>query len=222
LIGCLDGKPLPLRCLIAEDHAMFAQLVGGLLRSSCHLEIVAISSSVAEALAAIDQHHPRLLILDLDLPDGSGLAVAQHLLAVVPEARVLVLSAHASQFVCPDALQPAVIAVVDKTQAWEELVSQVADYLRAMGAERHEPFTSQRLESLTGREREVLHLLGQGEASKAIARTLGLSLSTVDTHRRNIAAKLGVSGAELIRLAVLQNFAAFPPASAVEAELPPA
>ena len=214
---------MPLRCLIAEDQAMFAQLVAGLLRSSFDLEVLAISPTVADALAAIDQHHPRLLILDLDLPDGSGLVVAEHLLAVVPEARVLVLSSHANQFLCPDALQPAVLAVLDKTQACDELVAQVAGYVHdALGADQHSPFNPQRLESLTPRERVVLNLLGQGEASKAIARSLGLSLGTVDTHRRNIAVKLGMSGAELIRLAVLQNFAAFPPAPPLEPEMPPA
>jgi DNA-binding NarL/FixJ family response regulator len=213
---------MPLRCLIAEDHAMFAQLVGGLLRSSCDLEIVAICSTVAEALAAIDQHHPRLLILDLHLPDGPGLAVAQHLLAVVPEARVLVLSAHASQFVCPDALQPAILAVVDKTQAWDELVALVAAHMRAMDADHPHAFTTERLETLTARERDVLRLLGLGEASKTIARSLGLSLSTVETHRRNIAAKLGMSGAELIRLAVLESFASFPPAASGEQGRPSA
>lgn len=202
---------------------MFAQLVAGLLRSSFDLEVLAISPTVADALAAIDQHHPRLLILDLDLPDGSGLVVAEHLLAVVPEARVLVLSSHANQFLCPDALQPAVLAVLDKTQACDELVVQVAGYVRdALGADRHPAFIPERLESLTAREREVLHLLGQGEASKEIARDLGLSLNTVDTHRRNIAAKLGVSGAELIRLAVLQNFAALPLAPEAEPKLPSA
>jgi len=195
--------------------------VAGLLRSSFDLDILAISPTVADALAAIDQHHPRLLILDLDLPDGSGLAVAEHLLAVVPEARVLVLSAHASEFLCPDALQPAVLAVVDKTQACDELLVQLAGYVRdELGAERHSPFNPKQLESLTTRERVVLHLLGQGEASKAIARTLGLSLSTVDTHRRNIAAKLGVSGGDLIRLAVLQNFSAPPAASEATPNLP--
>jgi DNA-binding NarL/FixJ family response regulator len=213
---------MPVSCLIAEDHAMFAQLVGGLLRSSSTLEIVAICPSVSEANAAIDRHHPQLLILDLHLPDGPGLAVAEHLLAVVPEAKVLVLSAHASQFVCPDHLQPAVLAVVDKTQASDVLLDQVAAHVPALGAACQHPFNQERLQTLTDRERDVLHQLGLGEASKAIARNLGLSVSTVDTHRRNIAAKLGVSGAELIRLAVLQNFAPLPPAPPVESEAPPA
>lgn len=190
---------------------MFAQLVGGLLRSSCDLEIVAMAPSVADGLAAIDRHRPRLLILDLELPDGSGLEVAEHLLAVEPEARVVVLSAQASAFVCPDALQQAVIAVVDKTQAWDVLVAQVAAYVREAGIHSTRLAPLERLSCLTGREREVLGLLGQGDASKAIARHLGLSVGTVETHRRNIAAKLGISGAELIRLAVLHNLSESPP-----------
>ncbi|KEF43402.1 MAG: hypothetical protein ER33_01270 [Cyanobium sp. CACIAM 14] len=202
---------MPSRCLIVEDHEMFAQLVGGLLRSSCDLEIVAIAPSVAEALAAVDRHRPGLLILDLDLPDGSGLAVVEHLLGLVPKARVVVLSAQASQFVCPEALQKAVIAVVDKTQAWDVLVAQVAAYVRSVGIRSASLFSLERLACLTGREHDVLRLLGRGEPSKTIARALGLTLSTVETHRRNIAAKLGISGAELIRLAVLHNLSEPPP-----------
>jgi len=78
---------MPNRCVIVEDQEMFAQLVGGLLRSSCDLEIL----EIAGTLAAIDRHRPGLLILDLELPDGSGLAAAEHLLAVAPQARVVVL-----------------------------------------------------------------------------------------------------------------------------------
>jgi DNA-binding NarL/FixJ family response regulator len=202
---------MPNRCVIVEDQEMFAQLVGGLLRSSCDLEILEIAGTLADGLVAIDRHRPGLLILDLELPDGSGLAAAEHLLAVAPQARVVVLSAQASQFVCPDALQQAVIAVVDKTQTWEVLVAQVAAYVREAGIRSPSLAPLELLSSLTEREREVLRRLGQGAASKAIAHDLGLSVSTVETHRRNIAAKLGVSGAELIRLAVLHNLSEPPP-----------
>ncbi|MDM7952044.1 MAG: response regulator [Cyanobium sp. CZS 25K] len=82
---------MPNRCVIVEDQEMFAQLVGGLLRSSCDLEILEIAGTLGDGLAAIDRHRPGLLILDLELPDGSGLAAAEHLLAVAPQARVVVL-----------------------------------------------------------------------------------------------------------------------------------
>lgn len=193
---------------------MFAQLVGGLLASSCNLEILAICPSVNEAIEAIDRHHPRLLILDLDLGGSSGLPVADHLLAVVPEARILVLSAQAGDFVCPDRLQQAVIAVVDKTQAWDGLVEQVAAYLRTVVDTTCEEVMPDRLAQLTARERQVLRHLGRGDASKAIAAALGVTVRTVETYRRNIACKLGVSGAELIRLAVLHTVADLPAPSA--------
>ncbi len=202
---------MPIRCVIVEDQEMFAQLVGGLLRSSCDLEILEIAGTLADGLAAIDHHRPSLLILDLELPDGSGLVAAEHLFAVAPHARVVVLSAQACQFVCPAALQQAVIAVVDKTQAWEVLVDQVATYVRDSGIRSPSLAPLERCSSLTDREREVLRRLGQGAASKVIAHDLVLSVSTVETHRRNIAAKLGISGAELIRLAVLYNLSEPPP-----------
>lgn len=199
---------------------MFAQLVGGLLRSSCGLEIVEAATTVAEGTAAIDRHHPSLVILDLDLPDGPGIAVARHLRNAVPGARVLVLSAQAGQFVCPDDLQPMMLAVVDKTQAWDVLLAQVAGYVERLGSGPGAVGTPEQLASLTGREREVLRRLGLGDATKAIARELGLSVSTVETYRRHIAAKLGVSGAELIRLAVLHNLSDPPPAASDAVPVP--
>jgi DNA-binding NarL/FixJ family response regulator len=113
-----------------------------------------------------------------------------------------------------------VIAVVDRTQAMDVLLAQVVAYVESIGTVPHLVFTPDRLNGLTGREREVLGRLGLGEATKTIARHLDLSVSTVERHRRNIAAKLGVSGAELIRLAVLHNLSILPPSGG--AELPPA
>ncbi|MFM7264931.1 MAG: response regulator transcription factor, partial [Cyanobium sp.] len=128
---------------------------------------------------------PDLLLLDLTLPDQGGLAVAETLAQVNPEARLIVLSASANSFVCDSALQPMLHAVVDKIDACEALTTEIGELL----GERHDDRAP-----LTAREEEVLGLIGQGLSNGQIAERLTLSVHTVGTHRRNISGKLGLRG----------------------------
>ena len=112
-----------------------------------------------------------------------------------PEARLIVLSAAASSFVCDAALQPMLHAVVDKIDACETLTTEIGELLAGRF---EEPA------ALTIREEEVLQLIGQGLSNAQIAERLVVSVHTVGTHRRNIASKLGLRGSELIRHAMLR------------------
>lgn len=189
---------------------MFLQLLVAMLRGQEGLDIVGTALTVAEGRAVCLQQHPDVLILDLALPDGRGLEVAQTLLEVVPAARVIVLSGEASSFVCPAPLRGMVHAVVDKTRAYGTLSQEIAELCRhrlAQGSAAEAavletlPLPSRRL---TQREGEIFALIGCGRSNREIAAHLHLSQRTVETHRKNIVAKLGVSGPELVRLAALQ------------------
>ena len=185
-----------LTCVVVEDQRMFLQMLVVMLRSLPGLEVVATATTAAEGITACQELVPDLLLLDLTLPDQGGLAVAEALALVNPEARLIVLSAAASSFVCNAALQPMLHAVVDKIDACETLTTEIGDLL----AERRAEPTP-----LTAREEEVLRLIGQGLSNGQIAERLTLSVHTVGTHRRNITAKLGLRGAELIRHATLRS-----------------
>lgn len=180
---------------------MFLQLLVGMLAAQPGLEVVASADSVALGRLACLNHRPDLLILDLALPDGRGTLVAEALQAVSPKARVIILSGEASSFVCPRQLRDMVHAVVDKTRAYEALSRELASLLQrpvsAWG-------TTEPSRPLTRRENEILTLIGRGLSNREIAALLHLSQRTVETHRKNIAAKLGASGPELIRLAALR------------------
>lgn len=184
-----------LRCVVIEDQRMFLQLLAGMLRSIDGLDVVATGSTAAEGIEACRIHRPELLILDLALPDRAGLAVAEALAEVNPEARVIVLSAQASSFVCPTSLQPQLHAVVDKIEAYESLGAEIAELLKS------KPGVPSRL---TGREQEVLRLLGRGLSNNQMAEVMQVSVHTVETHRRNLSSKLGIKGAELVRYATLK------------------
>lgn len=171
---------------------MFSQLLESMLQAFPGLEVVATASTAAEALYHCQgPTPPDLLILDLALPDGDGLEVAEALAQRHPQAKVVVLSGQAASFVCPAPLRPWVCGVVDKTAAFQQLQRVLQSCLQ------HQP------PQLTARQQEIYGLIGQGLSNKEIARAAGLSVATVETHRKQIAQKLGVSGAELVRQAAL-------------------
>ncbi|QNI78891.1 two-component system response regulator RR class II (RRII)-CheY-LuxR [Synechococcus sp. RS9909] len=194
------GATASLRCVVVEDQTMFLQLLVSMLQLQQGLEVVATATTAAEGIAACLQHQPDLLILDLSLPDQGGEVVAEALVEFHPEARLIVLSAQASSFVCPASLQPMLHAVVDKIEAYDCLGAEIAELLRAKAPAP--------LAKLTRREREVLSGIGAGLSNQQIADRMHLSVHTVETHRRNLSGKLGFKGAELVRYATLQSLQA--------------
>lgn len=191
------GGHAPLRCVVVEDQMMFLQLLVAMLRSIEGLEVMATAQTAAAGVAACLEVNPDLLILDLSLPDQDGIVVARALAQHNPGARVIVLSAAASSFVCDATVQPILQAVVDKIDLCDTLIGEIEALLG-----RHQPAPAP--DVLTNREQEVLMLIGQGLTSKQIALELQLAPFTVSTHRRNIIAKLGIKGGALVRHATLQ------------------
>jgi DNA-binding NarL/FixJ family response regulator len=188
----------PLRCLIVEDQVMFLQLLCKMLQGLPGLEVVATATTCHGGFEACRRHQPDALILDLALPDGDGLAVARFLQMGNPNARALVLSAQAASFVCPEDLEPMLVGVVDKTATYETL----QDVIEAALLQRSR--SGPALDELTPRQRQIYGLIGQGFSNKAIAQHTGLTLATVETHRKAIARRLQCSGSELVRRAALQ------------------
>ena len=193
--GASWGAKAPLTCVVVEDQRMFMQLLVGMLQRQEGLAVVATAETAADGIEACTQFRPDLLILDLSLPDQSGEVVAHALAELEPKAKLIVLSAQASSFVCPASLQSMLHAVVDKIEAYETLGLEIAELLGDIPRQRCK---------LTPREQEVLRLLGRGLSSAQIAEVMVLSVHTVETHRRNLSLKLGLKGAELIRYATLQ------------------
>ena len=190
--------PTSLHCLIVEDQLMFLELLQRLLERQPGLEVVATASTVAAGVAACRLHRPDLLILDLTLADGDGLPVLASLGQWSPAGRAVVLSAQAAGFVCPEPLQPLLLAVIDKTATFDSLTAVIAELLPA-------PPGAIDLSPLTPQQQRIFALIGQGLSNKLIARQLGLSVATVETHRKAIARRLGLSGAELVCNAALQQ-----------------
>jgi DNA-binding NarL/FixJ family response regulator len=194
--------PTPLTCVIVEDQGMFLDLLSSMIAIRGGMRIAAQARDVAAGHQACAEHRPDVLILDLALPDGDGLDVAQTFLEASPQGRVLVVTGQASEFVCPAWLNDHLQAVISKSDTFESLRRELDELTgivpRGVGKDRNR-FPEK---PLTEREAEVFRLIGDGLSSRAIADVLGISEHTIQTHRKRMAAKLGTSGDELTRRAI--------------------
>lgn len=196
-----------MRLLVVDDHVLVAQMLAGLLTQRFPLDLVGICGSVAQAVPLIAAAPPDLLLLDVGLPGEDWVKAADHYRQVNPQGALIMVTGLGDLFERPQWLAPMLLAVVQKTDAWFELEVIVAQWLR----QRWDIQTNMQclcehsVRDLSPRERRVFEALGQGFSNRQIAQALGLSLSTVDTYRKSISAKLGVSGAELVRQAVLNR-----------------
>lgn len=203
-------RPRELTCAVVEDQGLFLEMLGGMLNMRGGLRVVASAHNVAEGKSACTKHRPDLLVLDLHLPDGTGLDVARHLLRIKPDARVMVVSGHSSDFVCPAWLDKNLQAIISKNDTFAALRVELDEILAVENTvarpREKKPFTEK---PLTPREAEIFALMGEGLTSKEIGGRLNLSEHTVQAHRKRIALKLGTTGTELVQRAIMQRQAFF-------------
>jgi DNA-binding NarL/FixJ family response regulator len=200
--------------LLADDHAVVADGLASLLRSE--FTVVATVTDGARLLEAARQFRPEVVVTDLAMPGMSGLDALRRLLAggTVPTVpKVIVLTMHADPELAVEALRAGASGFIVKHAAGTELVAAIRSVLRGktylspelaqdVVGMLAEPGASGR-ETLTPRQREVLRLLADGRTMKEVAAALGVSPRTVETHKYQIMAALGLgSTAELIRYAL--------------------
>lgn len=190
--------------LIVDDHGIIRECIGALLEKSPRIRVVGTAASGIAALKAARKLKPDVVIMDLVLPELSGIDATERILGELPLTRVVILTMCHSREHVVRALRAGALAYVLKRSASAELVQAV---LCAVDGKRYlspqiaasldgvEVRAGQRspLELLSAREREVLHLAVAGATSAAIAAKLSLSPKTVDTYRSRIMDKLGVA-----------------------------
>jgi DNA-binding NarL/FixJ family response regulator len=196
-----------IRIVIADDHAMFRQ---GLIRllESVGMELVGECSTGEEALAAVHELKPDLLILDITMPGKDGISVAAELGREKQATKIIVLTMHEAPDICRRAMASGVAGYILKDEAFTEL--EVA--IRAVMQGKHYvsqsmkpllPTVLTRNSTLSEREHEVLRLIVNGCSNRVIAERLFISTKTVDSHRTNVMRKLGIhSTADLVRHAL--------------------
>jgi two-component system, NarL family, invasion response regulator UvrY len=166
-----------------------------------------------EALAVFRDHRPDLIVLDVNLPDGSGLALIGRLKAEDVNVHILVLSMNDTTAYVRRALQAGAAGYLSKNAPTDELLDAIkrvaggGTYIEHQIAQelalRNVHATSNPLMALSAQDLEILRLLGEGRSMAEIAQTVGIAYSTVANHCRQLKAKLGVPRtADLIRIAL--------------------
>ena len=191
---------------LVDDHAMFRSGVRAEL--GAHVELVGEAGTVAEAISGIRAARPDVVLLDVHMPDGGGLAVLAAVAAEVPDTRFLALSVSDAAEDVIAVIRAGARGYVTKTISADELteaVRRVADgdvvfsprlagfVLDAFRDTPVAPSVDPDLDQLTPREREVMRLLARGYAYKEIAAELFISVKTVETHASNVLRKLQLS-----------------------------
>lgn len=191
------------RVLLVDDHALVREGTSQLLSKANGLVVVGQAGSAREGLALVERLGPDVALVDVNLPDRSGLALAKDISLRFPQVKVLILSAYDDYAYLSEAIQLKIGGYLLKTASAGELVNAiraVADGIFVLDsslsgrlAHRWQRDQQSPGGTLTPREAEVLELVARGRANKEIATTLHMGLRTVETHVSNLLAKLGVS-----------------------------
>jgi len=209
-----------MRILLADDHRMFRQGLKTLLESRPDVQVIGEAADGRQAVEMAQQLAPDLIIMDISMPGLNGVEATRKIMDDTPSTRIIGLSMHTDRRYTSEMLKAGATGYLPKDGAFEELekaVTAVASgevYLSprvaaglvddyAGNGNGRQPTAFDRL---TPREREVLQLMAEGQATKEIAATLHVSVKTVETHRRQIMEKLNIySVAELTKYAIREG-----------------
>lgn len=208
-------RATPIRVLVADDHMLVRTGIRHVLESEADFEVVGEAGSGSEAIALASDLRPDVLVLDISMPDFSGLEVAARLRADSSTTRVLILSMHNNAEYVLESVRAGAHGYLLKDTAATELRNAIRAVCRGesyfsppvagrlTAAIQDEHSTHSDLDQLTAREREVLLGIARGQTNKEIAAELGISHRTVETHRESLMRKLQLrTVAQLTRFAI--------------------
>lgn len=212
-----DKPPQPetqpaIRVLLVDDHQLVRDGLRSRLGETEGIEVVGEAGTGREALELAASLRPDLVLLDIGLPDMSGLDVAARLGDTASQTRALMLSMYDNREYVLSALKAGACGYVLKDSTSKEIIAAIRA-VAAGGSYYSAPLTAALASSstetplLTEREREVLILVAKGNSNKRIAQQLDVSVRTVETHRLNLRRKLGIeTPAGLIHYALQQGW----------------
>ena len=210
-----------IRILVADDHSMIRQGIKAVIAAQPAWEFCGEANNGRTLLALAVKHKPDIVIMDITMPELNGLDTTRLLRLQCPAARILILTMHDSESLVDEVLKAGAHGYLLKSDAGELLPKAIgavaagrsfltprfADDVHRPNlpatAAPDEPYRAR----LTPRERQIVQLLAEGKSNKEAAEALGISLTTVETHRKNILAKLKLHGmADLVRYAIRNQF----------------
>jgi two-component system, NarL family, nitrate/nitrite response regulator NarL len=209
-----DHKPI--RVFLVDDHPLVLDGISSRLQEESHIEVVGQANNGKEAIEKAHKIQPDIVLMDVNMPVMGGLEAMRQFKEELPGIRVLILSMHDDQEYIVKLMHEGASGYVLKDVSSNELIKAIeavyqgSTYFSA-GASKSlfnnfEKATAEQENNLTKREETVLTLIAEGQCNKEIARTLNISVRTVETHRQNIKNKLDIhTAAGLARYAIEHN-----------------
>ena len=206
--------------LIVDDHPLFREGLKSIVSRKSRFEVIGEAGNAREGLLMARRLRPDIVIVDISLPDGSGIDLTRSIRTSLPESRVMIVSMHSKIDLISEAFRSGATGYVAKESAAERLsqgleaISKGEYFLDSSISHKvvkklmqfpakEAKITDARYETLTPREQQVMRLLAEGLSAKKIAQKLFISPKTVENHRANIMNKLSIhSTMELVRYAV--------------------
>ncbi|MDF7798535.1 response regulator transcription factor [Pontiellaceae bacterium B1224] len=212
---------MTIRLLLADDHQLMRDGLKALVDKEEDMLCVGEAEDGFSTIDMAEKINPHVIIMDVAMPDLNGIEATRRILELNPNIRVVALSGHQNNEFVRQMLEVGASAYILKTRAYEEFSRAVREVMagrkylspeiaRGVVDEYVELAAASDTDSafilLTDREREVLQLLSEGSSTKEMADRLGISVKTVETHRRNIMDKLDLhSVAELTKYAISEG-----------------
>ena len=203
--------------IITDDHALIREGLKKLIEHRMGMQVTAECTCASEVYDSLKSAECDVLILDINLPDKSGLDLLKELKAIRPNLSVLMLSMHPERMYAVRALKSGASGYLTKSTAPTELIKAIERIWKGgryvseeladqLAVELRSPASDSSHEKLSDREFQVLLLIGAGKAPQEITNDLSVSLSTVNTYRQRVLLKMNVkSNQELIRYCLKNN-----------------
>ncbi len=202
-----------IKVLLADDHTIVRQGLKLILSAHPDLEVVGEAPNGREAAELAEKLRPDIVLMDVAMPELNGIEATRRMVAANPRVKVLVLSMHKEAVYVREVLKAGARGYILKDAIDTELVNAIRSVARGDGyispavsgalLNDYRQNQTDPIDSLSGREREVLQLIAEGKTNKEVATRLNLSVYTVDSHRGKIMEKLNLhSTGELVRFAM--------------------